>query len=266
MASSDPVLLPSPLPVDSFKLGQLLTDPLNPSSQSFISESHQTHASEPSVHSKYRAIVSHDDEGRLLSNLSGRPIHPARPNLLVLQADEMTLQSLNRPHAAFNALRKDSQAQSFMLEMARRNQPLYYVVGLQSLKNPTLARAAVNDQDEIFPTDKPTKVELSRRDSAMDVTESKTDALFGLVVRKVKCFVGPRDEPHSLEDIDLQWSYHDIAGAEELQLSIGLGEALGQKDLRSLAGLVDQYGFDEEEQGSEVSYFSDDDSEGLSGF
>jgi hypothetical protein len=155
-----------------------------------------------------------------------------------------------------------------MLEMARRQQPLYYVVGLQSLKNPTLARAVVNDRDEIQPTD-PTKVELpvpSRRDSAMDVTESNTDGVFGLVVRKVKCHVGPRDEPHSVEDIDLQWSYHSIDDAEELQLSIGLGEALGQRELSSLAGLVDEYDF--EEEGSDVSYFSDDDGseEGLSGF
>ncbi|KAF2203999.1 hypothetical protein GQ43DRAFT_410366 [Delitschia confertaspora ATCC 74209] len=244
---ASPILLPTPLPSGSLQLNQLLTDPLNPfSSASFLHKSPS--ASKPATQSdpQYRSIISQDESGHLLSSISSSH----RQNLLVLKADNMTLQTLEDPISTFNALRTDTSAQKFILDMAHKNQPLYYVVGLQSLQNPTRSKARI-------------QVPSSRRDSKADISEG----IFGVVVHKVKCLVGPPNEPHSLEDIPLQWSYHKLEQEEEdpleeLQLSIGLGEPLSARELREMAGIVSEEDDDESTKGTHKTEDSEDDGSG----
>ena len=272
-AAAAPLLLPTPLPASTLSLGQLLADPLDPSSLSFTVSPAELPSSS-TTHSKYRDVVSHDEQGRLLSSLSGQPLSSSSQNILVLQADNMTTRSLKDSRSAFDSLRSSRSARPFLLEAARRNQPLYYITALQSLSNASFSRAAISPShsdssiSDIFPIDPtPTKLELPihfRRDSTMSITstDSSSDAVFGLVARKVLCHVGPREEPHSLEDIGLDWTYHGVDGDDELQLSIGLGGVLGVRELRSLAGME----WEEERVGSDVSYETEDEEDGLSGF
>ncbi|KAF2194818.1 hypothetical protein K469DRAFT_686772 [Zopfia rhizophila CBS 207.26] len=265
-----PILLPTPLASNSLALGQLLSDPLNPYSTSFLSTATSQAIREPSVQSRYKDVVSHDDEGRLVSSLSGRPLPSSQENLLIIQADQMEYRSLKHPTRTFNTIRQDPDARSFLGSMGLRNQPLYYIVGLQQLKNPTFKRAVVNEGPAGASVTEATqgadpKIRLPmhvRRDSAMDLDEcgGGTDGIFGLEVRKVVCHVGRKDEPHSLGDIGLEWTYHEL-DSEDLQLSIGLGKALDAVELRTLAGIVSDDDF------SDASYVSDySDEEGQAGF
>ncbi|ORY16412.1 hypothetical protein BCR34DRAFT_450678, partial [Clohesyomyces aquaticus] len=231
-------LLPTPLASNTVTLGQLLSDPLDPSSESFISTSIRQVLREPSIQSRYKDLVSHDDEGRLVSSLSGRPLSPSQENLLVIQADEMKYCSLKHPSASFDALSNDPAAQSWFRQM--QNRPLYYVVGVQQLKNPTFKRAVIRE-GSVAEASSDSKIRIPmhvRRDSAMDFDAPTNDGVYGLEVRKVKCRVGSRTEPHSLDDIGLSWSYHMLDAEQDLQLSIGLGYALSAAELRGLAGIV----------------------------
>lgn len=259
---SAPVLLPAPLASDSLALGQLLVDPLNPESTSFISQTASPAVSEPQLQSRYQDVIHHDDQGRFVSSLSGFSRLPTEDNLLLMQADQMSYTSLRNPDAAFDALRRDTSAQSFLRKMSAENKPLYYVVGIQKLNNPTFKRAVVKEGSVAeAPSAGDPKIHLPRQDSATDLKEKNKDAVFGIDVRKVSCRVGSADEPHNLEDIDYSWSYHKLGGPEELQLSIGLGKPLEANELRALAGIVSDDDFTDQ---SYESDYSDD--EGQAGF
>jgi len=176
---------------------------------------------------------------------------------MLVQADEMEYRSLKHPNVAFDSLCQDPAAQQWMREMALRNQPLYFIVGLQELKNASFKHAAVNDGPSgLSAADAPVGSQTAlpihaRRDSSMDVTDTATSGIFGLEIRKVQCRIGRPDEPHSVEDINFTWNYLKVNAArweEELQLSIGLGRALKPAELRRLAGV------DDEDLASDESY------------
>jgi hypothetical protein len=148
--------------------------------------------------------------------------------------------------------------------MALQKQPLYYVVGLQKLRNPTFKRAAVDDGRITSAAHFDPNIRLPihlRRDSATDLDETSNDVITGMEVRKVKCLLGRAEEPHSIDDIDYSWSYENLE--DDLQLSIGLGKALEQAELHALAGIIT------DEDYTDLSYdgyydYSDD--EGHGGF
>ncbi|KAF2259319.1 hypothetical protein CC78DRAFT_571942 [Lojkania enalia] len=260
------VLLPAPFALNSVRLGQLLSDPLDPSAASYIAASTIIGRKEPHVQPSYKELIAHDDEGRFVSTLSGRPLSPSQENLLMVNADHMEYISLKNPSTAFDTLSHDPVAQTWLCEMAQRRQPLYYVVGLQKLKNPTFKRAIVKE-GSIAEADANPKIRFSmhvRRDSAMDLEEEEngSDAVLGIEVRKVKCWLGRTEEPHSLDDIDYSWSYRMLDG--EVQMCTGLGKALGQEEMRVLAGIAAE----EDTDTSYESYYdiSEDEDEGLAGF
>lgn len=261
MASS--LLLPVPLASNSVLLGQLLSNPLSPSSLSFVSPSVPTPPREIFLQSRYKDVVSHDDDGRLLSRLAEPSLAPSEDNILLVQADEMEHLSLKRASTSFDILRQDTAAQTFLRKMALRNQPLYYVVGIQKLKNPTFKRAVVKEGEVNERLSSKVRLPMHvRRDSGMALQEdSSTDVVFGIEVRKVKASVGSADEPHVLEDIDYSWTYHMLDVEKELQLSIGLGEPLEAAELRVLAGIVSHEDFTDESYNSDES-----EGDGLAGF
>jgi hypothetical protein len=73
---------------------------------------------------------------------------------------------------------------------------------------------------------------------------------------QVKCRIGGRDEPHGLDDIGFEWTYHDEG---EGQLAIGLGGVVGVEEV---CGLKSTDG--EEEMEWYGSDYEDDD--GIGGF
>lgn len=176
----------------------------------------------------------------------------------------MSYTSVKQPIRAFDALREDQSAQTYFRSMASRNRPLYYVTGIQKLKNPTLQRAVAKEGSltSVEPTAEP-KLRLPmhmRRDSAMDINDASNEAVFGIQVRKVRCRVGSSEEPHPIDDIGYTWSYHKI-DQDGLQLAIGLGDVLKATELRALAGIVDEDDF------TDASFDGEDsDEEGLAGF
>ena len=261
MASAGFVLLPEPLPSDTLALGQLLSNPLAPSSVSFVSPSTlQAHdVSELLVQFQYRNIISLDLESRLAASLNDLKLGTTRENILLVQADEMKYRSLKHPNVTFDSICQDPAAQQWIREMTLRNQPFYFIVGLQELKNASFKHALANDGPSgTSTTDAPTNFTLpihTRCDSSMEATDLARSGVFGLEVRRVQCRIGTPDEPHSVEDINFTWNYlraNPASWEEDLQLSVGLGRPLKPAELRRLAGM------DEENLASDESYDSSD--------
>ncbi|KAJ4985766.1 hypothetical protein SVAN01_08762 [Stagonosporopsis vannaccii] len=252
---SQVLILPTPFPSSSFVLGQLLTNPLESDSVSFKPAIKPVY-NKPTIQSRYEDLISHDEEGRFISSLGKATLSPR--NAVVLNADEMSLASLTDPFAAFEELRRDTETQSFLRKSALQRQPLYFVTGIQKLKNASYRRAPAKEGSPGQQIHLPM---LERRDSAEleSGDEAAKESVLAVGLMKVACRAGAKEEPHSLEDIDYVWTYHTL-NEPDLQLSIGLGKALEAKDWRALAGIV----IDEDpEQGHYDHYFDD---EGLAGF
>lgn len=255
---SPTLILPTPLSSSSLALGQLISDPLNPESISFEPTTKPAY-NKPVTQSHYEDTIFQDDEGRSISRIGKTA--SSFDNTVILNADEMSLASLANPSAAFEALRRDTETQSFLRKSAMQRQPLYFVTGIQKLKNASYRQPAREGS-----TTEATGPEIRlpmhpRRDSAELESEDEDvkESIFAVELMKVACRAGAKDEPHTLEDIDYAWTYHAL-NEPDMQLSIGLGKALQAKELRALAGIVVDEDF---EQGRYDHYFND---EGLAGF
>ncbi|KAF2011103.1 hypothetical protein BU24DRAFT_496225 [Aaosphaeria arxii CBS 175.79] len=254
------VLLPTPLAPNTLALGQLLVDPLDPSSTSFTSTSTPA-LRKPEIQAQYRDVVTHDHEGHFISSISG-DLSTLDSHLLMVQADEAEYSSVTSPSASFDALRQDPSARRFLRKMGQQNQPLYYVVGIQKLRNPTFKRAVLQDGTvaEAKNASDP-KIRLPshmRRDSGMDVEQS--EAVVGVELMKVMCHVGSPNEPHALSDIGYSWSYHSAKADHDDQLSIGFGSPLSGAELRALAGISSDADLTDD------SHFDEPESDGFGGF
>ncbi|KAJ4320424.1 hypothetical protein N0V94_003395 [Neodidymelliopsis sp. IMI 364377] len=257
---SQVLILPTPLSSSSFALGQLLSDPLNVESTSFKPTT-QPSCNKPTVQSRYEDIISQDDEGHFISSLGKTA--SSYENAVVLSAEEMSLASLANPSAAFEALRRDTETQSFFRKSALQHQPLYFVTGIQKLKNASYQRTPAKEGSAAEATGRQIRLPmLSRRDSAeLESEEEDSDeSVFAIELMKVACRAGAKDEPHTVEDIDYAWTYHALE-EPDMQLSIGLGKPMQPRELRALAGIVVDEDF--QEQGHYDHYFED---EGLAGF
>lgn len=250
------LILPTPLPSSSFALGQLLTDPLDSNSVSFKTTVKPAY-NKPSIQSRYQDIITHDDEGRFISSLGKAALSSG--HAVELNADEMSLASLTDPSAAFEALRRDTETQKFLRRSALQRQPLYFVTGIQKLKNASYRRAPTSDGSAAGSQIRLPMLE--RRDSAELESEEEDakESVLAVELMKVACRAGAKDEPHSLDDIPYVWTHHTL-DEPDMQLSIGLGKPLKAKDLRALAGIVVE---EDLEQGHYNHYF---DEEGLAGF
>ncbi|KAF2119997.1 hypothetical protein BDV96DRAFT_641861 [Lophiotrema nucula] len=258
---SGPLLLPIPFAANSVSLGQLLCDPLDPSTHS--TPSVPTPNEQPQRQANYKEIIAIDDQGRFVSTLASRSPSPLE-SLLAVTADHVEHITLPCPSTHFDSIRQDASAAGFLRRMALQKQPLYYVVGLQRLRNSTFRRAAANEGRITSATPVDPKIRLPlhlRRDSAMDLDEASNDIITGISMRKVKCNIGPPEEPHSLDDVDYVWSYESLE--DDLQLSIGLGKALEQAELHALADIIPGEDFSD---ASYDGYYDISDDEGLGGF
>ena len=182
---------------------------------------------------------------------------------MVLNAEESTLASLTDPSAAFEALRRDTEAQSFLRRSGLQRQPLYFVTGIQKLKNVSYCRTYTKDGSAAESTGHQIRLPMPQRRDSAELESEEEDAkesVFAVELVKVACRAGAMEEPHSIEDIDYTWTYQTLE-EPDMQLSIGFGKALQAKELRALAGIVIDEDF--EAQGHYTHYFDD---EGLSGF
>lgn len=255
---SQVLVLPTPFPSSSFALGQLLSDPLSSESVSFIPTTKPVY-SNTKTHPDYEDIIAQDEEGRFISSL-GKDAS-SYENTISLNADEMSLATLADPSATFETLRRDTETQNFLRRTALQQQPLYFVTGVQRLKNASYRRSFGREgSTEAFGRQIRLPMHV-RRDSAELETEEEDakNSVFAVELMKVACRAGARDEPHAIEDIDYAWTYHSL-DEPDMQLSIGLGKVLEAKEFRALAGIVIEEDLD---KGHYDHYF---DGEGLGGF
>jgi hypothetical protein len=174
----------------------------------------------------------------------------------------MSHTTIDRPATAFSDLRGSSTTHSFLHKMACEKTPVYFVTGIQTLKKPSFKTAFV-EHGVITEAAAPSfPMSVRRVDSALQVASSAQngteadDSVLAVQLLKVKCRVGPKSEPHCVSDLDYRWSYHSLD--DDLQLSIGLGKALQQDDMRILAGMQ---GTQKDQEGScsSSTYSSSDD-------
>lgn len=254
---SQVILLPTPLPPSSFALGQLLSDPLDAEAISFKPTTTSDN-SKQTVQTQYEDVVSQDEEGRFISSLGKSA---SNDTAVVLTADQMSLATLANPSAVFEALRHDTRTQAFFRKSALQQQPLYFVTGIQKLKNASYRRSPAKEESAEGAGRQIRLPMHIRRDSAELESDDEDvhESVFAVELMKVACRAGPKDEPHSLEDIDYAWTYHTL-DESDIQLSIGLGKVLQARELRILAGIFIE---EDLEQGHYAHYFND---EGLAGF
>jgi hypothetical protein len=258
------LVLPAPLPSSSITLGQLLTDPIYAES-AYVKPPAPLAYHISATQSKYQDTITHDEYGRFtstrfISKLAGQA-HYSHENLLLLDAEHMSHNTIDRPSAVFNKLHKDNLTRSFFRKMAQDNRTVYFVTGVQTLKNASFKPAIVEHGLITEATKSAFRPPVRRVDSATSVTTEETnDSVLAVQLLKVKCRVGASSEPHCISDLDYEWSYHSLDDDDDLQLSVGLGKALQQDELKAIAGI---------EEGSEGSWLSSDYSgsdDGIGGF
>ncbi|KAL1800969.1 hypothetical protein ACET3X_001311 [Alternaria dauci] len=237
--------LPAPLPSESVTLGQLLTNPLTPSSNSLKPSK--------SPASRKSSNQSKDKDQHAISHVT-----------------------IDEPSQVFENLRHEPTAQAFLRKMTQQNKPVYFVTGLQTSKASCHKHAAVSDEPvtEAASTPQPQlPLPFRRVDSASNMnspsspTESEpAETVLAIQLQKVRCRVGAINEPHCVSDVDYIWSYHliDDDEVDDLQLSIGLGKAIEEREWKALAGVSQK----REERGAnhDWSYDYEESDDGIGGF
>ncbi|KAL6706035.1 hypothetical protein ACN47E_006137 [Coniothyrium glycines] len=261
------LVLPAPLPSSEVSLGQLVTDPLHVEFASLKPSTAPSHK-EKTFQAKYEDTVAHDQYGRFtstrfVSKISGQP-HYSHENLLMLAAEKMSFHAIDKPSSVFNTLRRDTTTRSFLCTMAAQKKPVYFVTGIQTLHKPSFKRAVVQHGVVAEASNSLFRPPVRRVDSASSIASTvdkdSQESVLAVELLKVKCRVGSRSEPHCIEDLDYNWSYHPMEG--DLQLSIGLGKPLEASEMRSLGGFESE---DLYEDGSNESWTSGDE-DGIGGF
>ncbi|KAI4643737.1 hypothetical protein J4E93_006749 [Alternaria ventricosa] len=229
--------LPEPLPSTSIALGQITTNPLSAPSDSI----------NPSVASDsiQKAARSKKEDAESTSHIA-----------------------LTDPSQLFDTLRNDTSTQGFLRKLSQQNKPIYFVTGLQTSKSPSHKRATVSHEPITEATETPqTQVQLPFRrvDSASNMTSpGEEGSVVAVELLKVKCRIGAVTEPHCISDVDYVWSYHALDGEDEdLQLSIGLGKPVEEREWKALTGVQERQEDRDADRNWSYDYDSDD---GIGGF
>ncbi|KAI4681220.1 uncharacterized protein J4E88_005727 [Alternaria novae-zelandiae] len=231
--------LPEPLPSKSIALGQITTNPLNPSSESI----------KPSVSSEFiqRTTRSKQEDAASTSH-----------------------STLTDASLVFDTLRNDTSTQDFLRKLSQQNKPIYFVTGLQTSKSPSHKRATVSHEPITEATETPqtqqVQLPFRRIDSASNMASpGEEGSVVAVELLKVKCRIGAVNEPHCISDVDYVWSYHALEGEDEdLQLSIGLGKPVEEQEWKELTGSKEERV--ERDADHNWSYDYEDSDDGLGGF
>ncbi|KAI4632749.1 hypothetical protein J4E80_000107 [Alternaria sp. BMP 0032] len=230
---------PEPLPSKSIALGQITTNPLSPSSDTI----------KPSVSSDciQKADLSKKED--------------------IESTSHMTLTDASQ---VFHTLRNDTSTQAFLRKLSQQNKPIYFVTGLQTSKSPSHKRATVSHEPITEATETPqtqqVQLPFRRIDSASNMASpGEEGSVIAVELLKVKCRIGAVNEPHCISDVDYVWSYHALEGEDEdLQLSIGLGKPVEEREWKELTGSKEERV--ERDADHNWSYDYEDSDDGLGGF
>ncbi|KAI4623266.1 hypothetical protein J4E83_004658 [Alternaria metachromatica] len=231
--------LPEPLPSTSITLGQITTNSLSAASDSI----------KPPVTSEFTQKVARSKQEDATSTLHV---------------------SLTDASQVFDTLRNDTSTQDFLRKLSQQNKPIYFITGLQTSKSPSHKRATVSHEPITEATETPqtqaVQLPFRRIDSASNMASpGEEGSVVAVELLKVKCRIGAVDEPHCISDVDYVWSYHALEGEDEdLQLSIGLGKAVDEREWKELTGGKDERV--ERDADHNWSYDYEDSDDGLGGF
>lgn len=248
-------LLPKPLPSNDVVVGQLLTHPLHPERDGFLSQQANAEVDELNdyhIQLRYKDIFSVDTEGRFMTNY-GAKFELGRiyrqPNLLTVKAEQMIQRTSMHPIKACQAVCNDPDAQKWIYELAKEHKDFFMVVGITELHNASFKRARLHDSGASnrlneTPIEKGARVPraVQRRDSLGGLgTEAHISGVFGMDVRRCQARITTPAEPHALGDIGYHWFYYDVpdSPAKE-QLMIGLGAPLKANELRLMLDLTEE--------------------------
>jgi hypothetical protein len=187
----------------------------------------------------------------------------------MLSAEESTQISLAQPRTFFDALQQDNHTHVFLREAALQHQLIYYVTGVQTLISPSPERVVVDEGIVAEVSEGATRLPMHVRRPASASHMSKTNgdtgktdkSLIAVELSRVKCHVGAANEPHELDDMDYDWTYHVME--DGLQLSIGLGKAMKASKARDLDDSNHNENSTDNSWDSQSEY---DDDSGLGGF
>jgi hypothetical protein len=249
-------LLPKPLRADLITVGQLLTEPLHPERECFLSQAALAEVDDLNdyhIQLRYKDLFSVDSEGRFLTNYGarfdlGRVFR--QPNLLTVKAEQMIRRLSQYPSKAFEAVCNDEEARTWIYQQIEAGKPLYIVLGITELKNATFNRARLHDGGASSrlnetPLENDAKVPKSlrgrgRQESGLG-TGTSISGVFGMDVRRIAARITTPAEPHTLDDIGYRWYYFDVLGStKKEQLMVGLGAQLKADELRLMLNLTDE--------------------------
>jgi len=231
--------LPEPLPSTSIALGQITTNPLSAPSDSI----------KPSIPSEYirKAASSKKEDAELTAQLT-----------------------LTDPSQLFDTLRNNTSTQDSLRKLSQQNKPIYFVTGIQTSKSRSHKRATVSQEPITEATETPqtqqVQLPFRRIDSASNMASpGEEGSVVAVELLKVKCRIGAVNEPHCISDVDYVWSYHALEGEDEdLQLSIGLGKPVEEREWKELTGSKEERV--ERDANHNWSYDYEDSDDGLGGF
>lgn len=246
-------LLPKPIPADLITVGLLLTHPLHPERDCFLSTTAREEVEDLNdyhIQLRYRDLFSVDTHGRFMTNY-GHKFELGRiyrqPNLLTVKAEQMIQRTSQSPLQAFQAVCDDPEARQWLYSAAKEAKDLYIVLGVTELKNAVFKRAKLQDAGASkrlneSPLEKGANVPKSLQSSLGALgSEPHISGVFGMDVRRVMARITTPAEPHSLSDIGYRWAYYDVPNStNKEQLMIGLGSQLKANELRLMLDLTDE--------------------------
>ena len=201
----NPILLPQLFPVHLIKLGQFLPYPLRPTIDSFDTF-RNIHFTEPE---DYIAYPPFPFEVLMPLNRKRWPISRrllsrigigAASEYTHLKSDESIYRTLTNANATFKRACSSPEARSWLQTRAMRSKsPLYFVVGLQVLKNPTLIRSLRSRSPER------TDSLLNPRTAAVPDVK-RAAGIVGIEVMRVEYNIRGIEEPILNED-ETTWNY-----------------------------------------------------------
>ncbi|KAK7183080.1 hypothetical protein DPSP01_005973 [Paraphaeosphaeria sporulosa] len=242
------LLLPAPVASNSFKIGQLLADPLHPDVDSFHNENDMLSLRAPTVQTHFREMLECDDAGQFI----GRHSHTSTSNerSVLIEAEKMSHTTLRDPLSAFRYVSRRASSQAYLHQAALHRKPLYYVTAIQTLSN----YHYMDDDPNIAIAKKP---QVRRHDSGISLNEQDGNVILAVELTKVYCRIGSPDEPQRPSDIGYAYKYYPLQGEEQRQLAVGFGPAVDYQEFRNLVGIssdsdytdasADSDSFDEDE-------------------
>ena len=201
----NPILLPQLFPIHLVKLGQFLPYPLRPTIDSF-DPFRNIHFNEPEDYIVYppfpfEVLMPLDRKRwpisrRLLSRIGVG----AASEYTHLKSDESVYRTLTNSNATFKRACSFPEARNWLQTRAMRSKsPLYFVVGLQVLKNPTLIRSLRSQSPES------TGSRLNPRTAAISDVK-RAAGIVGIEVLRVEYNFRGIGEP-ILDENETTWNY-----------------------------------------------------------